>query len=85
MPEDTIIQLSYKDKMMIYALSLDLKSLSECYETYKEECSKKEYEKQEYYDKALSDLEYNYSLYQDTIALIREAGTALAPYQKKNN
>ncbi|MGE8542153.1 MAG: hypothetical protein ACN6NX_12665 [Acinetobacter sp.] len=83
MPEDTIIQLSYKDKMMIYALSLDLKSLSECYEAYKEECSKKEYEKQEYYDKALSDLEYNYSLYQDTIALIREAGTALLAYQKQ--
>ncbi|RZG66093.1 hypothetical protein EXE25_11310 [Acinetobacter bouvetii] len=83
MPEDTIIQLSYKDKMMIYALSLDLNSLSDCYEAYKDECSKKEYEKQEYYDKALSDLEYNYSLYQDTIALIREAGTALPAYQKQ--
>jgi hypothetical protein len=83
MPEDTIIQFSYKDKMMIYALSLDLNSLSDCYEAYKDECSKKEYEKQEYYDKALSDLEYNYSLYQDTIALIREAGTALPAYQKQ--
>ncbi|MCY6412706.1 hypothetical protein QTA56_11295 [Acinetobacter sp. VNH17] len=74
MPEGLIIQLYYKTRMMIYAVSLDQDALDQCYEQSKKEFSE---------EKELFYLEQNYLFYNDILKIVQEAGTALPPYQKK--
>lgn len=74
MPEGLIIQLDYKTKMMIYAVSLDQETLDQYYEQSKKEFSE---------EKELFYLEQNYIFYNDILKIVQEAGTALPPYQKK--
>ena len=74
MPEGLIIQLDYKTRMMIYAVSLDQETLDQCYAQHKNEFSE---------EKRILNLKLNNLFYNDILKIVQEAGTALPPYQRK--
>lgn len=84
MPEGVIVLLDDINELLIIALSLDHVYLQQRYEHHKQAILAQDQSLPGVIS-ALNNLEEKYIFYQELMQIVKEAGTALPPYQRKIN